>query len=124
MVYQLLATLVCIGWSNGTAHAHTGQAESTTQSSPAESTIKEVVEGIIKNQLIDIGITDLTMKQDSTSRFQMKGSADRNSSIAVLIKALEDEPTTSKVYLVSTQKSAVDGKPRQVFVMDAAYAVR
>jgi hypothetical protein len=124
MIYLFMAMFVSIGWSHDEAHAHTILTESLSVPTHVEATIQQVVEGIIKDKSIDIGITALTMKEDSTSSFQMKGAAGSNSTIADLIEALKQEPRTSKVYLVSTEKSAVNGTQRQVFVMDAAFAAR
>ena len=121
MIYLFMAIFVSVGWSHNETQQHATQTRHAQQHAPVEATIQQLVEGIIADQSIDIANTTVSMKSNSSSHFQMKGAAGSNAHIADLIEALTAESQTSKVYLVSTEKSAIDGKPRRVFVMTAAY---
>ncbi len=113
MFYLFIAFVGSIGWAHN---------ESSHQQVTVEARIQTLVEGIITDQSMDIGITSLTA--DDKAAFQMRGSAVSNATIAELIEALNAEPKTSRVYLVSTEKAVIDGQSRRVFVMSAAYAAK
>ena len=118
MTHVLLSLLMSTAWSQEMTSAHVA----TEQSQSVEANIRQLVDGIISDNSIDMGISTLNMKANSSANFQIEGTAKNNASIAVLLKALEAEEQTTKVYLVSTEKEAVQGEVRQVFVMTAAYA--
>ncbi|MAY81773.1 MAG: hypothetical protein CL930_13465 [Deltaproteobacteria bacterium] len=117
MTHVFLSLLMSTAWSQDVTCAQA--ANETPQS--VEANIRQLVDGIINENAIDMGISTLNMKANSSANFQMEGTAKNNASIAVLLKALESEEQTTKVYLVSTEKEAIQDEVRQVFVMTAAY---
>ena len=123
MAYFLLLVLVSVGWSHN-EEEHAAPEAKTEEAPSLDSTIQQLVEGLITDKSIDIGIKSLSMKDSSSSTFQIEGTAGSNANISTLLEALEAESKTSKAYLVSTEKGTVDGKERQVFVLTAEYSAK
>ena len=126
---QFLLLMMSVGWSQAEAPpaadaaANAAQEDTVADSTPAQDAqIQTLVNGIIQEKSIELVITELKMKSDTDKTFRMQGAAKDNQNISHLIKALEAEPKTTKVYLESTEKGTVDGKEQQVFVMTAEYA--
>ncbi len=126
---QFLLLMMSVGWSQAEAQPAAEAAANAPQENAAadnalaqDATIQTLVDGIIQEKAIALVITELKMKSDSTKAFRMQGAAKDNQNISHLIKALEAESKTTKVYLESTEKGTVDGKEQQVFVMTAEYA--
>ncbi len=86
--------------------------------------MKQLVDQVVNDHGINVGIQSISLKESSKTLFQINGSASSNAQVASLIEALNAETKTSQVYLVSSGKGIVDGQLRQIFVMTAAYTAR
>ena len=122
MSYLLLMAMVSVGWSAEEPSAKAAESAETQPAKSMDDTVKEWLEGVIKAGSLDVAVQTVKMKEAGKPAFQLDGTADSNATIASLVKALEDAPETTKVYLASTEKKEDDG--RQVFVLTAEYAAK
>ena len=122
MSYLLLMAMVSVGWSAEEPAAKAAESAETQPAKSMDDTVKEWLEGVIKAGSLDVAVQTVKMKEAGKPAFQLDGTADSNATIASLVKALEDAPETTKVYLASTEKKEDDG--RQVFVLTAEYAAK
>ena len=125
MFLILMTLFTSAAWSHGGSHAPPSQqAEQGHELSPAEAQMKQLVDQVVNDHGINVGIQSISLKESSKTLFQINGSASSNAQVASLIEALNAETKTSQVYLVSSGKGIVDGQLRQIFVMTAAYTAR
>lgn len=111
MTSLLFCLSVSVGW-----------AQDKPTQNPVEATVSQTIDGLISTQSLNIGITTLSMKSGSKNVVQFEGAAQDKASIKQLIDALESEPSTLQPYLVSITSTAIDGEPRDLFVMTTRYA--
>ncbi len=99
------------------------QANSEVEPAPEAGAFTPLLTGIIESSSVDVEITSVVQAvgDGASSTVEINGTAADNATIKVLLEAMEGHSDFSNVYLVSTEKEAVESAGRQVFQMTATY---